>query len=67
VNKIEYVYFKENIVRHKGLKDKSMKNYTFDDKKFGQRINGTKYFLANYKVIVPLVSFHEEFDLGQSA
>jgi hypothetical protein len=42
-----------------------MKNYTFDDKKFGQRINGTKYFGANYKVIVPLVSFHEEeFDLG---
>jgi hypothetical protein len=44
VNKIEYVYFKENIVRHKGLiGDKSM-NYTFDDKKFGQRINGTKYW-----------------------
>jgi hypothetical protein len=33
--------------------------------KFGQRINGTKCFGANYKVIVPLVSFHEEeFDLG---
>jgi hypothetical protein len=30
--------------------------------KFGQRINGTKYFGANYKVIVP--AFHEEFDLG---
>lgn len=66
VNKIEYVYFKENIVRHKGLiGDKSMKNYTFDDKNSVNALMVQNIFGANYKVIVPLVSFHEEeFDLG---
>ncbi|MFV8345549.1 hypothetical protein [Flavobacterium sp. ZB4P13] len=61
VNKIEYVYFKDNIVRHKGLiGDKSMKNYTFDDKNSADLLIVKNIFGQNYKVIVPLVSFHEE-------
>ena len=66
VNKIEYVYFKDNIVRHKGLiGDKSIKNYTFDDKNSVNLLIVQNIFGANYKVIVPLVSFHEdEFDFG---
>ncbi len=66
VNKIEYVYFKDNIVRHKGLiGDKSIKSYTFDDKNSVNLLIVQNIFGANYKVIVPLVSFHEEeFDFG---
>lgn len=66
VNKIEYVYLKDNMVRHKGLiRDKSIKNYTFDDKNSVNLLIVQNIFGANYKVIVPLVSFHEEeFDLG---
>lgn len=64
VNKIEYVYFKDNIVRHKGLiGDKSIKNYTFDDKNSADLLIVKNIFGQNYKTIVPLVSFHEdEFD-----
>lgn len=66
VNKIEYVYFKDNIVRHKGLiGDKSIKSFTFDDKNSVNLLMVQNIFGANYKVIVPLVSFHEdEFDFG---
>ena len=61
INKIEYVYTKDNIVRHKGLiGDKTIKNYTFDDKNSVDLLVVKNIFGPNYKVIVPLVSFHEE-------
>lgn len=61
VNKIEFVYFKDNIVRHKGLLgDKSIKNYTFDDKNSADLLIVKNIFGQNYKVIVPLISYHEE-------
>lgn len=61
VNKIEFVYFKDNIVRHKGLLgDKSIKNYTFDDKNSADLLIVKNTFGQNYKVIVPLISYHEE-------
>ncbi len=64
VTKTEYIYAKENIVRHKGLLgDKSMQNFTFDDKNSANSLIVKSVFGQNYKVIVPLVSFHEdEFD-----
>lgn len=61
ISKTEYVYTKDNVVRHKGLiGDKSMKNYTFDDKNSVDLLIVKNIFGQNYKVIVPLVSFHEE-------
>ena len=65
-NKIEYVYFKDNIIRHKVMiGDKSMNNYTFDDKNSADLLIVQNLFGKNYKVIVPLISFHEdEFALG---
>ncbi|MFV7233877.1 hypothetical protein [Flavobacterium sp. ZB4R12] len=61
INKIEYVYAKDNIVRHKGLLgDKSIKDYTFDDKNSADLLIIKNIFGQNYKVIVPIVSFHEE-------
>ncbi|HEX9151907.1 MAG TPA: hypothetical protein VF842_07480 [Flavobacterium sp.] len=64
INKIEYVYAKDNIVRHKGLLgDKSIKDYTFDDKNSADLLIVKNIFGQNYKVIVPIVSFlEEEFD-----
>ena len=60
-NKTEYVYSKDNIVRHKGLLgDKSIKTYGFDDKNSADLLIVKNIFGENYKVIVPLVSFHEE-------
>lgn len=65
INKTEYVYSKDNIIRHKGLiGDKTIKNYTFDDKNSAELLIVKNIFGPNYKVIVPLVSFHEEeFDI----
>ena len=61
VNKIEYLYFKDNIIRHKGMVgDKSMNNYTFDDKNSADLLIVKNIFGQNYKVIVPLISFHED-------
>jgi hypothetical protein len=64
INKTEYVYTNGNIVRHKGLfGDKSTKFYTFDDKHSADVLIVKNVFGENYKVIVPLISFHEkEFD-----
>ncbi|WP_413999685.1 hypothetical protein ACMDB5_03765 [Flavobacterium sp. W1B] len=64
INKIEYAYYKDNIVRHKGLVgDKSMLSYTFDDKNSVNLLIVKNLFGDNYKIIVPIVSFHEaEFD-----
>jgi hypothetical protein len=65
VNKIEYGYYKDNIVRHKGLiGDKALKNYSFDDKNSVELLIAQNTFGQHYKVIVPIISFHEEeFDL----
>jgi hypothetical protein len=61
VNKTEYVYAKDNIVRYKGLLgDKSIQNFTFDDKNSANLLIVKNIFGKNYKVIVPLISFHEE-------
>jgi hypothetical protein len=61
IKKTEYVYSKDNIVTHKGLVgDKSMQNYVFDDKNSADLLIVQNLFGPNYKVIVPLVSFHEE-------
>lgn len=61
INKTEYVYGKDNIVRHRGLLgDKSIKSYTFDDKNSVDLLIVKNIFGQNYKVIVPLVSFYEE-------
>lgn len=64
INKTEYAYYKDNIVRHKGLVgDKSMLSYTFDDKNSVNLLIVKNLFGENYKIIVPIVSFHEtEFD-----
>lgn len=65
VNKIEYGYYKDNIVRHKGLiGDKAIKNYSFDDKNSVQLLIAQNTFGKYFKVIVPIISFHEEeFDI----
>ena len=65
VNKIEYGYYKDNIVWHKGLiGDKTIKNYSFDDKNSVELLIAQNTFGTHYKVIVPIISFHEEeFDL----
>lgn len=65
INKTEYAYSNNNIVRQKGLLgDKSIKDYTFDDKNSADLLIVKNIFGKNYKVIVPIVSFHEEeFDL----
>jgi len=61
IGKIEYVYTNENVVRHKGLVgDKISKTYTFDDKKSVDQLIVQSLFGDNYKVIVPMISYHEE-------
>ncbi|MCV9927972.1 hypothetical protein OIU83_09935 [Flavobacterium sp. LS1R49] len=60
-NKTEYVYSNDNVIRHKGvLGEKTIKNYTFDDKKSVDLLIVQSLFGPNYKVIVPLISFHED-------
>lgn len=65
INKTEYVYTNDNLVRHKGLVgDKSTKIYTFDDKNSINQMIVKNIFGDNYKIIVPILSFHEdEFDI----
>jgi hypothetical protein len=61
------MYFKENIVRHKGLIG-IHRIIRLTTKNSVNALMVQNIFGANYKVIVPLVSFHEEeFDLDQSA
>ena len=61
INKTEYVYTNGNITRHTGLLgDKSVKYYTFDDKYSADVLMVKNIFGENYRVIVPLISFHEE-------
>lgn len=59
--KIEYSYTNDNVVRHRGLVgDKISKSYTFDDKKSVESLIVQSLFGDNYKVIVPLISYHED-------
>lgn len=61
VKKVEYLYFKENPIRHKDLLgDKQIKNFTFDDKNSVNALLVQNIFGTHYKVIVPIISFHEE-------
>ena len=61
VKKVEYLYFKENPIRHKDLLgDKQIKNFTFDDKNSVKALLVKNIFGTHYKVIVPIISFHEE-------
>jgi hypothetical protein len=61
IGKIEYVYTNDNVVRHKGLVgDKISKTFTFDDKKSVDALIVQSLFGDNYKVIVPMISYHEE-------
>lgn len=61
VKKVEYLYFKENPIRHKDLLgDKQIKNFTFDDKNSVNALLVQNIFGTHYKVIVPIVSWHEE-------
>lgn len=64
INKTEFVYTNGNVTRHTGLLgDKSIKYYTFDDKKSADVLIVKNIFGENYRVIVPLISSHEkEFD-----
>jgi hypothetical protein len=59
--KIEYVYTNDNVVKHKGLVgDKISKTYTFDDKKSVDQLIVQSLFGDNYKIIVPMISYHED-------
>ena len=61
IGKIEYVYTNDNVIKHKGLVgDKISKTYTFDDKKSVESLIVQNLFGDNYKVIVPLISYHED-------
>lgn len=61
IGKIEYVYTNDNVVKHRGLVgDKISKTYTFDDKKSVDQLIVQSLFGENYKVIVPMISYHEE-------
>jgi len=61
IGKIEYVYVNDNVVKHKGLVgDKISKTYTFDDKKSADALIVQNLFGNNYKVIVPMISYHED-------
>lgn len=61
IGKIEYVYVNDNVSKHKGLVgDKISKTYTFDDKKSVASIIVQNLFGDNYKVIVPMISYHED-------
>ncbi|OXA84070.1 hypothetical protein [Flavobacterium hercynium] len=59
--KIEYAYSNDNVVRHRGLVgDKISKTFTFDDKKSVDALIVQNLFGDNYKVIVPMISYHED-------
>ena len=61
IGKIEYVYINDNVAKHKGLVgDKISRTYTFDDKKSVDQLIVQNLFGDNYKVIVPMISYHEE-------
>ncbi|SHL40386.1 hypothetical protein [Flavobacterium saccharophilum] len=61
IGKIEYAYTNDNVVRHRGLVgDKISKTYTFDDKKSVDQLIVQSLFGDNYKVIVPMISYHED-------
>jgi len=61
IGKIEYVYVNDNVVKHKGLVgDKISKTYTFDDKKSVDALIVQNLFGDNYKIIVPMISYHED-------
>jgi hypothetical protein len=61
IGKIEYVYVNDNVSKHKGLVgDKISKSYTYDDKKSVDQLIVQSLFGDNYKVIVPMISYHEE-------
>jgi hypothetical protein len=61
IGKIEYVYTNDNVVKHKGLVgDKISKTYTFDVKISVDQLIVQSLFGDNYKVIVPMISYHEE-------
>lgn len=61
IGKIEYVYINDNVAKHKGLVgDKISRTYTFDDKKSVDALIVQSLFGDNYKVIVPMISYHEE-------
>jgi len=61
IGKLEYVYVNDNVSRHKGLVgDKISKSYTYDDKKSVDQLIVQNLFGDNYKVIVPMISYHED-------
>ncbi|SHF99865.1 hypothetical protein SAMN05443663_101748 [Flavobacterium defluvii] len=61
IGKLEYVYVNDNVVKHKGLVgDKISKTYTFDDKKSVDQLIVQNLFGQNYKIIVPMISYHED-------
>ncbi len=61
IGKIEYVYVNDNVSKHKGLVgDKISKTYTYDDKKSVDQLIVQSLFGDNYKVIVPMISYHED-------
>lgn len=61
IGKIEYVYVNDNVSKHKGLVgDKISKTYTYDDKKSVDQLIVQNLFGDNYKVIVPMISYHED-------
>ncbi len=61
IGKIEYVYTNDNVIKHKGLVgDKISKTFTFDDKKSVDALIVQSLFGDQYKVIVPMISYHEE-------
>lgn len=61
IGKVEYVYVNDNVIKHKGLVgDKISKTYTFDDKKSVESLIIQNLFGDNYKVIVPMISYHED-------
>ncbi|MDX6190603.1 hypothetical protein SGQ83_14680 [Flavobacterium sp. Fl-318] len=61
IGKIEYVYVNDNVAKHKGLVgDKISKTYTYDDKKSVELLIVQNLFGDNYKIIVPMISYHED-------
>lgn len=61
IGKLEYVYLNDNVSKHRGLVgDKISKSFTYDDKKSVDQLIVQSLFGDNYKVIVPMISYHEE-------
>ncbi len=61
IGKLEYVYVNDNVSKHRGLVgDKISKSFTYDDKKSVDQLIVQSLFGDNYKVIVPMISYHEE-------